>query len=47
VVVRLLEDVGIEASTAIAARATALTAWVEGVRVMPRFPTPLQLELSG
>jgi Winged helix DNA-binding domain len=47
VVTRLLDDVGAEATTAIAARAAALTAWVGGVRVMPRFPTPLQLELGA
>ena len=47
VATRLLEDVGAEATTAIEARAAALTTWIDGVRVMPRFPTPLQLELSG
>ncbi len=38
---------GREAATAIAARAADLTAWMAGVRIMPRFPTPLQLELSA
>ena len=47
VVTRLLEDVGSEAAAAIEARAAALTAWMEGVRIMPRFPTPLQRELSA
>jgi hypothetical protein len=47
VVTRLLEDVGGEAATAISARAADLTAWMAGVRIMPRFPTPLQLELSA
>lgn len=47
VVARLLEDVGDEAAAAIAARAANLTAWMDGVRIMPRFPTPLQLELSA
>ena len=47
VVARLLEDVGDEAAAAIAARAASLTAWMAGVRIMPRFPTPLQLELSA
>ena len=36
-----------EARTVIAARAADLTAWMAGVRIMPRFPTPLQLELSA
>ena len=44
---RLLEDVGSDAATAIATRAAALTAWMDGVRIMPRFPTPLQRELSA
>ena len=47
VVTRLLEDVGSEVSATIEDRAAALTAWVEGVRIMPRFPTPLQRELSA
>jgi Winged helix DNA-binding domain len=47
VAIRLLEDVGAEATIAIEARAVELTAWLAGVRVMPRFPTPLQLELSA
>jgi hypothetical protein len=47
VVTRLLEEVGSEATAAIEARAAELTAWMEGVRIMPRFPTPLQRELSA
>ncbi len=47
VVVRLLEDIGAEAAAAAGARAADLTAWMAGVRIMPRFPTPLQLELSA
>jgi len=47
VVTRLLEDVGSDAAQAIARRAATLTAWVDGVRIMPRFPTPLQRELSA
>ena len=47
VVTRLLEDVGSGATAAIDARAATLTAWMEGVRIMPRFPTPLQRELSA
>jgi hypothetical protein len=46
VVHRLLEDVGAEASAAVEAAAADLTAWFGDVRVTPRFPTPLQRELS-
>lgn len=38
---RLLEDVGRSASTALARRADELTEWLGGVRVSPRFPSPL------
>jgi hypothetical protein len=47
VVVRLLEDVGAEATAAIDARAAALTPWHGEVRVTPRFRTPLERELSS
>lgn len=47
VVTRLLEDVGGEATAAIETGAAALTEWMSGVRAMPRFPTPLQRELSA
>ena len=40
VVLQLLEDVGAEATTALAAEAGRLTAWLDGVRVAPRFPSP-------
>jgi hypothetical protein len=46
VVHRLLEDVGHEAAGAVARAAEELTAWFAGTRVKPRFPTPLQRELS-
>lgn len=39
--VQCLEDVGREATEAIEAEAAALTAWLGGVRVQPRFPSPL------
>jgi hypothetical protein len=39
--VRLLEDVGRDAKRAFKKRADELTAWLEGVRVSPRFPSPL------
>ena len=43
---RLLEDLGAEASAVIEAEAERLGAWLDGVRVAPRFRTPLELELS-
>ena len=47
VVHRLVEDVGREAADACQAAAAALTAWLGGVRISPRFPTPLQKALAG
>jgi hypothetical protein len=46
VVHRLLEDVGAEASSAIADEAARLTEWLTPVRVKPRFRTPLERELA-
>jgi len=45
VVLRLLEDVGTDASEAIEAEAASLTAWLTPLRVTPRFRTPLEREL--
>jgi Winged helix DNA-binding domain len=39
--VRLLEDVGRSAHKALQRRADELTDWLDGVRVSPRFPSPL------
>jgi hypothetical protein len=39
--VRLLEEVGRDGKRALKHRADALTAWAGGVRVSPRFPSPL------
>jgi hypothetical protein len=39
--VRLLEDIGRDAKRALQRRADELTAWLDGVRVSPRFPSPL------
>jgi hypothetical protein len=47
VVVRLLDDIGAEATTAVEERAAVLTDWHEGVRCIPRFRTPLERELAG
>ncbi|MCE2526477.1 MAG: AlkZ family DNA glycosylase [Actinomycetia bacterium] len=46
VVYRLTEDIGADGDTAVAERAEALEAWLSGVRVTPRFPTPLFRDLS-
>lgn len=47
VVVKLLEDVGSQATNAITGEAAALTDWLGGVVVTPRFRTPLERELSA
>ncbi len=47
VVVRLLEDVGAEASVAAEAEAARLQSAIGPVRVNPRFRTPLERELSA
>jgi Winged helix DNA-binding domain len=47
VVHRLLEDVGAEASAAVERAAAGLTAWIDPVRVIPRFRTPLERELAA
>ncbi len=44
---RALEDVGAEASAAIAAHAARLESWLGAARVTPRFRTPLERELSA
>jgi hypothetical protein len=45
VVVRLLQDVGVDAAGAIDAEAARLRAWLGDIRVTPRFRTPLEREL--
>jgi hypothetical protein len=47
VVFRLLEDVGAETARAVEAAAARLGEWIGGVRVTPRFRTPLERELGG
>ena len=44
---RLLEDVGPEQAGAVERAAGDLQSWLGDVRVTPRFPTPLQKELSA
>jgi hypothetical protein len=41
VVVQPLDDVGAEATAALDGEAARLTAWLAGIRVLPRFPSPL------
>ena len=47
VVFRLLEDAGAEVSAAVEAEAARLTDWLGDVRITPRFPTPIQRQLSA
>jgi hypothetical protein len=47
IVFQLLEDVGVETTAAITARAQELQAWIGDVRFTPRFPTPLERELKA
>lgn len=46
VVVRLLEDVGSERARQIDEEAARVEAWLDGVRVIPRFRTPLERDLA-
>ena len=41
VVVQLLDDIGAEGGRAVEQEAARLTEWLDGTRVMPRFPSPL------
>ncbi|MGH9177765.1 MAG: DNA glycosylase AlkZ-like family protein, partial [Acidimicrobiales bacterium] len=49
VATRLLVDVGSEGEAAVEAQAARLQAWLDasGAHVRPRFPTPLQKELTA
>ncbi|MFC5186274.1 winged helix DNA-binding domain-containing protein [Actinomadura harenae] len=47
VVFRFLEDAGSDARSAVAAEAERMTAFLDGVRITPRFRTPLERELSS
>jgi winged helix DNA-binding protein len=47
VAIRLLEDVGREGAGACEAAAAVLSDWLGGLRISPRFPTPLQKLLAG
>jgi hypothetical protein len=41
VILQPLEDVGAEGESALESEAARLTEWLEGTRVLPRFPSPL------
>ena len=43
---RLFEDIGAESTAAVSAEAARLTSWLGGVRVIPKFRTPLERELA-
>ncbi len=47
VVTELLRPVSAKARRLVAVAADELTAWFDGVRVTPRFPTPLQTDLAA
>lgn len=47
IAVKLLEDVGHEATAAIAAEADQVAQWLAGVRVIPRFRTPTERQLCA
>ncbi len=47
VATRVLETVPKHVERSIAAEAARLTTWMDGTRVIPRFPTPLDKELAG
>jgi hypothetical protein len=47
VVVQLLEDAGADAARALEQEAARLSAWLGGIRVVPRFPSPLFKALAG
>jgi Winged helix DNA-binding domain len=44
VVLQLLEDIGSDAEAVVEAEAARLTAWLDGTRMLPRFPSPLWKE---
>ena len=44
---QLTEDSGPDAQRALQRRADELTSWLDGVRVNPRFPSPLSKAVRG
>jgi hypothetical protein len=47
VVWRLFTDIGTDQTAKVADEATRLTEWIDGVKVIPKFRTPLERELSA
>lgn len=47
VVTRLLDDIGRDRRAMVEQEAERLTVWLDGIAVVPRFPTPLQREIEG
>jgi len=47
VVWRLFTDIGAEQTEKVADEAARLTNWIDGVKVIPKFRTPVERELSG
>jgi Winged helix DNA-binding domain len=47
VILQMLEDVGADALRAVEHEAARLTEWFNGVRVLPRFPSPLSKAVAG
>jgi hypothetical protein len=47
VVLQLLEDVGADALAALEGEAARLTSWLDGVRLLPRFPSPMLKAAAG
>ncbi len=47
VVLQLLEDIGSDARRAVEDEAARLTTWFGGIRVLPRFPSPLSKLFTG
>jgi hypothetical protein len=47
IAVKLLEDVGADAAALVQAEAARLPGWLGALRVIPRFRTPLERELSA
>ena len=44
---RLLEDIGKERTADVQAEVDRLTRWIDGVRVVPKFRTPLERDLAA
>jgi len=47
VTLQMLEDIGSAGLTAVEIEAARLTEWLGGLRVLPRFPSPLSKAVTG